>query len=822
MIREYITAHLKNKLKDSPTLVVYDPDRRYRELLAQLTDDNTRIFDISSSVLSTREDALDYYGDFLPANKEARMVVYIPFAAPETKQEKIQDPFFIFSLGGQIFPYDASDKFDSLCKACFKDKEHQISELFSQGIPDFNTIDALGGGNTWAKLQSLTGGKSEKEILLAIMVPTPAQQALFNKDKTWIKEYKDLAHFVGFSPKEKVFDSINAELWRFILFSEFVFDLPISLPSNLRTIPVAKESVKILILEICQSLRNNKACEELYIEKAEQVSDQLSLPDAFRNENNLGQIITFSFEDNTYFFHFVDLVLNDKKEEARQVVSKSKENIWIHHNEERRRYWKLAEIGLQIANTSTPSLFTSLKSEIEFYNREGYKIDQLQRKFEKQLLEVLETNAILSKLIKHVRQAYRKYSEKVQKNYQQLFKNEQWPVEGLLSNTQVFGKHIQPLLKANIKTAYILVDAFRLELAKELEGQIEKHFAVQLFPSCAYLPTVTKYGMSSLLPDADKNLSLIEHQGSLEAFIDGKALLNLAHRKEYLKNKLGDRCEIISLDKLVSLSDIPSVDLLVITTNEIDNAGENLASNSLVVMHQAVQNLVKAVYLLRQHGYDKIIMATDHGFVLHPEFQPGDNVTKPPGEWVLIKSRVLAGTGAAPDYGMNFTAHQIGVRSTVKDFLFLKNYAVFEKNTNYFHEGLSLQENIVPVLILTNIKAKKEKKIDVTLTYKGKSSGNVTTRRPLLEISSFLEGELAFDPISIRMEAIANEKIVGNPSSDERVNETTKLVEIIPGQTCKIPVDMQPDFEGEFEIRLTDPVTNKTLASITLKTDYIT
>lgn len=302
MIREYITTYLKSKLKDNPSLVLYDEGHLYKELLPELVNDSTKVFDISTSILSVREDAIDYFNQVIPANKNAKMVLYIPFASPETKQEKIDDPFFIFTLGCSYFPFDANDKYLSLCKACFPDKEQKIDQLFEQEIPDFDTIDALGGGNTWAKLQTLTGGKSEKEILAAIMAPSDSQKDNLKKDKTWLKEYKEVAKTIGLDIKEKSLDGVSYELWRFMLFSEFVFDLPIPLPETLTLVPVAKQSAKSLVIEICKSIRNNKTLEELYVAMAEKVATELDLPAIFKNENNLGEIITFSFEDNTYFF----------------------------------------------------------------------------------------------------------------------------------------------------------------------------------------------------------------------------------------------------------------------------------------------------------------------------------------------------------------------------------------------------------------------------------------------------------------------------------------------------------------------------------------
>ena len=823
MIEEFITTYIKSKLKEFPSLVLYDAEHLYIDLLPAIKAEGITIFDISESILSVREDALDYYNQILPAKKDARMIVYIPFPPPETKQEKIDDPFFIFTLGGTYFPYDANDKYESLCKACFKDKEEKISALFEQESPDFETINALGDGNTWAKLQTLTGGKSEKEILGVIMAPTSIQLENLKKDKTWQKEYKDVVKTIGLVPQEKSFDGITYELWRFILFSEFVFDLPIDLPESLKLVSVAKPSAKQIIIEICRSLRNNKSSEEVYISMAEQVASELELPSIFKNESNLGEIITFSFEDNTYFYHCIQLLVEGKNAEANSIILTSKDNIWLHHHEERRRYWRLADLGHQIIlkSKSSNSTATTLKVCIENYTTEGYKIDQLQRKFEKEQMEVLQPNEALIQLVKLVRSSYNIITEKTQKVYQQLLVNEHWPVAGMITNSEVFTKYIQPLRKANTKTAFLLIDALRFELGKELEEQLIKHFNINLIPSCAYLPTVTKFGMAALLPDAEKDLHLENHQGSLESFMGDKPLLTLSNRRDYLKEKLGDRCEIMSMDKLISTSAFDPIDLLIVTTSEIDTAGENLASNSMHAMHQAVQNLVKSIYLLSQNGFDKIVIATDHGFVLHPIFQAGDNVSKPAGEWIMTKSRSLAGLGATPDSALGFTAQQLGIKTKVKDFVFLKGFAVFEKNTNYFHEGLSLQENVVPVMVVSKIVAKKVDQIVINVTYKGKNTGFITSRRPSFEVASFIEGKLGFDPIAIRMEAISGTLVIGKPSADEKVNEASKFVEIIPGQSYKIALDMDVDFEGDFEVRITDPVTNKLYSTINIKTDYI-
>jgi hypothetical protein len=84
------------------------------------------------------------------------------------------------------------------------------------------------------------------------------------------------------------------------------------------------------------------------------------------------------------------------------------------------------------------------------------------------------------------------------------------------------------------------------------------------------------------------------------------------------------------------------------------------------------------------------------------------------------------------------------------------------------------------------------------------------------------------DQIEVRLEAWAKEptgtreKIVGEPASSESVNPATGNVRITPGQAIKVPVKMDEDFTGSFELRVLDPDTRIAYAApLKLKTNYI-
>ncbi len=820
MIREYIIKHIGKKLEAKGSLVIYDQNQLYAELVPGLSQ-IANVVDLRESILSAREDAYAFFNDIAIKGNKKGLIIYSPFEAPLDEQSKIEDPFYIFTLGSSYFPNEASDRYETLCKACYPLKEQEINELFSQSTPDFETIDALGDGNTYAKLQVLTGGKSEKEILQALMIPTEPQKDKLSTDKTWLSEYKKLIKGLGIKSTAKTLMDVQDELWRTMLFSEFVFDLPIALPKKLQTVTIVKESSKSLVLDLLKNIRNDKSAELLYIEKANEIEVQLSLAKEFKNETRLGEIVTFAFEDNTYFNHVVELLTKSELAQAEAIIKNNKENIWPQHDEERKKMWLLATHALKIGQLATTQIkYPKTDKEIvELYTSKLYQVDLLYRHFETTLSQIISTTDAIDSLSDLIKELYRKYVDQLQKAFQGSVS--QWPIEGIDSNIKLFDKYVAPSLKGKKRIAYILVDALRYEIGKDLEQTLSKHFTVKISPSCAFVPTVTKYAMAALVPNAEKSLSLRVANGKLEAFLEDEPALNLEARRNYFKAKLGDRCEMISLDDL--LDNLPSTtDVLVITTMEIDGAGENLnVTTALASIEQSIKNMVRGLMTLKKWGYDKIVIATDHGFMIYPNFQPGDNVKRPVGEWVLNKSRCVAGKGNNTEHALSFSANTIGINSTVEQFQFLKNFAVYEKNVQYFHEGISLQEAIVPIIEISIKNIQTQSGVEITLTYRGKSEGKVTTRMPVIDLMCFQEGNIGFDPISIKIEAIADGKIIGEPQGSEEVNNLTKLVEVFPQRAHKIPIALMDAFEGKFEIVASDPLSGKEFSRINLETNYL-
>src|SRR5258708_5330309 len=98
----------------------------------------------------------------------------------------------------------------------------------------------------------------------------------------------------------------------------------------------------------------------------------------------------------------------------------------------------------------------------------------------------------------------------------------------------------------------------------------------------------------------------------------------------------------------------------------------------------------------------------------------------------------------------------------------------------------------------------------------------------MIDLSVFKKGLFQADQIEVRLEAwakvptAAGEKTVGEPASSEPVNPATGNVRVTPGHAIKVPLKMDEDFVGSFELRVLDPETRIAHAPpIKLKTNYL-
>jgi len=276
-ISEFIqTEILLPRVKRSGVLVVYDPEQRYRELCQGLKTNGLRVVDATESSIESREAALQALLDLGAVNSTVTgLLVYVPAQAPVSDEERQRDPFSLYAVCGSIFPEGDGDEYLTLCLKAKPDHGTEIRAIFEKDKnPSFAVIDAVGGGLGWPNLRALLGAESSRDILFALLVPDDRQQQALQEQDAWAAEARDLckaALGLTLKTRSKAWSAIADELWRFLLFSEFVFDLPQALPAVLADVPRAPEPARPLVEDLCDRLRNDQRTRTTYIDKAEAI-----------------------------------------------------------------------------------------------------------------------------------------------------------------------------------------------------------------------------------------------------------------------------------------------------------------------------------------------------------------------------------------------------------------------------------------------------------------------------------------------------------------------------------------------------------------------
>jgi hypothetical protein len=837
-IRDHIEKQVfGRRAQEHGILVIYDPCRRYRDIALDMASDRCRVIDASQSVIEQREEATDALAA-LAEGQIHQLVLWVPAVRPADNDGKQRDPFSVFAEIGAVFPQGDGDDYASLCRRAKPDHVPEINRLFEEGEPSFDMVDALDQGGSWPKLKTLLGANSAKEILLGIMSPKPHQEAALKNEPTWAAEAREfIQRSLGHRLKTKgqTRPSISEELWRVVLFSEFVFDSDGDIPAALETIPKAGVEAKSLIYDLCDELRKHEDHKDLYRFTAQDIEDELALSSRSYGMTHLGERDTFSFEERFYLQRLVDRALEGQIEQAKEIAESRKKSIWLSQ-EDRLAEWSLAARALALLDAaqrlSTPR-FTTLESIVHGYAMTWRDLDRHQREMEQAVAQWQGDHEGLEALVNSARSEYCRSVEALQSEFVRLVLDEGWPASGsqLICNCEVFSKVVAPALEAGERVAYFLVDSLRYELGVEIEKQLSDKLAVTLQTVCAQLPTYTEVGMASLMPNAESALKLMPREGKLVTTLDGNVVTTPATRFAYLQSRKGDQCGDIELDDLVRQKKprvAEKVRLLMVRTRDLDSIAHESPLHVLQLIPAMVRQILRGLNKAAELGFDKAVIATDHGFILFHEQSAGDVAPRPPGTWLIEKSRCMLGRGQSDSASLVMERGELGIPGDFEDFGAPRKLVPYLRGQTYYHEGLSLQECVLPCLTVrleaVGKKPKKSSPAGLTLTYRQGKSDRITSRRPVVDLT-WPQADLFTEEseIEVALEAVDSKgEMVGCVGSGQSINPATGGVRIRPGAALAIALRMKDEFSGNFTVRVLDPSTGLLLANpLNLKTGYL-
>lgn len=840
-IAEFIRESVfRPRLKHAGALVVYDADRRYREQCFDLAGDKVRVVDASDSSIESREAALLALREVgHPQTPVDGVLIYVPRKRPESDEEKQADPFALYVECGAVFPQDDGDEYLSLCLRARPDHATEIRQVFANasGGPTFAVIDAIGGGVSWPQLRATLHVESGREILNALLAPSVRQSVDLKEQEGWTQEARDfLRATLGLSLKTrgKTWSALADELWRYVLFSEFVFDLPVALPATLHGVPHAPMEARPIVEDVCDRLRSDPKSCAIYIERAEAIEAELNLSDLCGAIEDLGERDTFPFEERTFLRTAIKGIVTGDTDATRRVLTRQKSSVWLGKGESQAQ-WDLIRAGLSLVEAcddferQLPDHARSQAELIDFYLGSLREADRLQREFEQAAGDFLDQHGLMHEVIGQARARYRRLAEKVQGVFVKHVETAGWPPAGRLANADAFDRLVADRLKeSGRKVAYLMVDALRYELGVALEKLLAEDGPVELQAAYAQLPTITLVGMASLLPGARAGLTLSLENDALVPKLAGAPVSNVAQRMGVLSKRYGDRFEEMPLNDFVRGKPkiAETVDLLVLRSTEIDSQLESNPETTLGLIPGTLKLIRVALHKLRGMGFKEAVIVTDHGFFLNAQAEAGDVCVKPQGTWpVNAHDRMMLGTGSADGHSLVVGAEKVGIRGDFAQVAMPRSMAPYRSGHLYFHGGASLAEAVVPVLVarLDTAAHAEQRKVMVDLTYKN-GAKRITTRLPVIEV--VLEADLLSQDLSLEILLEAQDSkgnVVGEPRPGGDVNPATRTVTLMPGQRKQIALRMDDEFRGKFSVKALNPTT-LALASkgseLALETDY--
>jgi hypothetical protein len=615
---------LRPRLLQTGCMVVYDPDRRYHGLCIGLEDERIRVIDASESSIESRHAAIMALREVGKSQREIdALLVYVPTRRSETDEQKQGDPFSIYAQCGAVFPNDDGDDYLSLCLRAKPDHATEIRRVFasSPNGPAFSVIDAIGGGASWPQLRAALKVESGREILAALLAPNTGQTVALKAQEGWSDEAREfLRATLGMSVKTrgKSWSALADELWRFILFSEFVFDLPVALPEALKGVPHAPIEARPIVEDVCDRLRGMRTTRDAYIERAETIEVELDLPEQCRAIDELGQRDTFPFEERTFLKAAIKGISANDTDATRRILGRHKNSVWQGKGESQAQ-WELIRAGLALIECcednerQLPQHARTQADLLEFYLGSLREADRLQREFEQAVGDFLDPHDLMHEVIDQARSRYRRLAEKVQTVFVKHLESAGWPPEGRLANADVYDRLLADRLKeSGRRVAYLMVDALRYELGVTLEKQLSEDGPVELRAAYAQLPTITSVGMASLLPGARTQLALELEGNALVPKLAGAPVSNVGQRMDVFRKRLGDRFHEMPLNDFVrhkpKQTIAPTVDLLVLRSTEIDSQLENNPETTLGLIPSTLRLIRVAMHKLRGMGFKEAVI----------------------------------------------------------------------------------------------------------------------------------------------------------------------------------------------------------------------
>lgn len=565
----------------------------------------------------------------------------------------------------------------------------------------------------------LTGG------IVAEYVGQPDEAALWERLAAWLGLPDSWRDTAGRRPRGADV-AFAAASWALCV--EYVHDLRRP-PTVTRLAPAT--GLPHPVVDTCRSVATHlrERHTDFYQRTADETEALLADEVEAARAEDLGKIDTFRFEeDKVLKAALVALGRADydpvvEWSEQRVGPKPRSPSFWLREEPTRQSTWELvrdaARLGQAIARAGDrlrAGTGAGLDAAVVSYVSRGAPVDQAHRHLEQRrtalLYPQLPEFETLRACLDTMRQVWRAWADAWARDMNALCQADGFLPGSSLQQRTIFNEVVRPLTQEAGTTAYFVVDALRFEMGEELHRHLVGTPAttVLLKPRLAELPTVTEVGMNVLAPverGGRLHVSMTSDASGIQGFQTGEFRVSSPETRQRAMHERvgGGTCPWLTLDEVISRDSsslrraVAQARLVVVHSQEIDNAGEKGVGPA--VFDHVMQKLRAAWRLLRDAGVRRFVITSDHGFLLLDDGAMGAQTH---GRRIDPKRRHVFSPVAAdhPDE-VRVALADLRYEGVTGHLMFPKTTAVFDSGrrpTGFVHGGNSLQERVIPVLTI--------------------------------------------------------------------------------------------------------------------------
>ena len=720
-VTDYLVKRIESHVQHHGVVVWYDPAGHYAQVVAASPWSDVAVHRYQGSFFLLRHEIEPHLSEEHPP----RLIVYVDMDRSATESALAE----VEAAGVVLEPTGTGDERDTALATVGRaalsgilpsQTLEEVLRNTSLTLPDLDRI-AQGAGPVTGVLSLVFGASaSPSDVALAFLTDSDVDKDLVAK-----RAQKELVALLSENfglpePASHDLSALRMQFTRHLLLTDFRAALPDDVAADvLPTVPFPDAAWRV---EACQRLadrwRDSVQHRGAYETAARQVEQDYAICDLDLSWEVWQQAQTFPCIEERLLEHAAQQILEGAWAEAAALAEARRPSFW--NVDENALRWSLIrsiaslllgcarlEEGLQVHSWSAGEMIAAYARGFEEEADPWCVLDTFHRHMER-LYAGLGPTPPLDRAVELARRAYSTGMHRLAETFGEALVRVQFQVPDVAQQIRTFRDQVAPRLQRG-KAAYLWLDGLRFEMARELMASLAEESEATLVPALGAVPGLTPVGMAALLPGAEAGLGLVEAGGQLAVELNGHVLSTRRERVEYLARRSGYVVEALTLSQALQPDQalkerVRQAQLLVLAAQEIDGVAEQqppyLARS---VMDDLLVYIQRALHNLADLGVDTFVIASDHGF-LFPDELAGDALVEPPdGQTVKLTQRVWVGRGGTTPPGcLRVKASDIGVGGDL-ELVFPPGLASFRVRGGaapYCHGGLSLQELVVPVLVV--------------------------------------------------------------------------------------------------------------------------